>query len=195
MKNPDNCSFYVTYSMQLQRRVKLRRGIQPRSFRFCYRWSWTELQPEGLKTDSQYFIQRKVTLDTRSHQGKLCQVRVLQYLSVRNLTSCEKCLRLCVVCVLTEASVAGELLVDLLHSLNVEATCLCMVHHGLGVMHPNYTFGCFLHVLWSVPGIINILGWKPPQNWQVAPEQRDRGLVSMLCCYLLLQAKNVPRSD
>lgn len=72
--------------------------------------------------------------------------------------------------VLTEASVTGELLVDLFHSLNVEAAGLCMVHHGFGVMHSNNTFGCLLHVLWSVPGIINILGWKPSQNGQVASE-------------------------
>ena len=73
---------------------------------------------------------------------------------------------------LTEASVTGELLVDLFHSLDVEAAGLCVVHHGFGVMHPDYTFGCFLHALWGVPGIINILGWKPSENGQVAPERR-----------------------
>lgn len=71
---------------------------------------------------------------------------------------------------LTEASVTGELLVDLFHSLNVETAGLCMVHHWLGVMQSNNAFGRLLHILWSVPGIINILGWKASQNGQVAPE-------------------------
>lgn len=81
---------------------------------------------------------------------------------------CEKGRRRC--WVLTEASVTGELLVDLFHPLNVEAAGLCVVHHGLGVMHSNNAFGCFLHALRSVPGIVNILGWEPSQNGQVAPE-------------------------
>lgn len=80
---------------------------------------------------------------------------------------CEKRRDQC--CVLTEASVARELLVDLLHPLNVEAAGLCVEHHGLGVMHSNNAFGCFLHALWRVPGIINILGREPSQNGQVAP--------------------------
>lgn len=75
--------------------------------------------------------------------------------------------------ILTEAPVAGQLLVDLLHSFDVETAGLCMVHHRLWVMHSNNTLGCLLHNLGSIPGIINILGWKPPQNGQVAPKRKE----------------------
>lgn len=42
---------------------------------------------------------------------------------------------------LTQAAITGQLLVDLLHALYVEAAGLCMVHHGLWVMHTDQTFG------------------------------------------------------
>lgn len=77
---------------------------------------------------------------------------------------------------LTQASVTGQLLVDLFHPLNVEAAGLCVVHHGLGVMHSNYTFGCLLYAVRGIPGIINILGWEPSQDGQVAPDEGQRGV-------------------
>lgn len=95
-------------------------------------------------------------------------------------------------CVLTEASVTGELLVDLFHSLDVEAAGLRVVHHGLGVMHSNNTFGCLLHALRSVPGIINILGWEPSENGQVAPiEEMERFSERILS--IVLTSKHLQR--
>lgn len=73
----------------------------------------------------------------------------------------------------TKSSVTGELLVDLLHSLDVDAAGLSVVHHGLGVMHADDAFGSLLHSLRSVPGIVDVLRWESSQNGQVAPEQRD----------------------
>lgn len=70
---------------------------------------------------------------------------------------------------LTEASVAGELLVDLLHPLDVEAAGLGVVHHGFGVVNSDHAFGCLLHALRSVPGVVNVFGWETPQDGQVTP--------------------------
>ena len=72
---------------------------------------------------------------------------------------------------LTESPVTGELLVDLFHALDVDAAGLCVVHHGLWIMLADNTFSCLLHGLWSVPGIINMPGWKSSQNGQVASEE------------------------
>ncbi len=63
---------------------------------------------------------------------------------------------------LTQATVAGQLLVDLFHALYVEAACLGMMHHGFGVVYTNYTFGCFLDAFRSIPGFVDILGWETP---------------------------------
>ena len=76
--------------------------------------------------------------------------------------------------VLTEAPVTGELLVDLFHALDVEAAGFCVVHHGLRVVDSNNTLGCLLYRLRSVPGIIDVLGWKPSQNGEVASEGGDQ---------------------
>lgn len=70
---------------------------------------------------------------------------------------------------LTEASVAGELLVDLLHPLDVEAAGLGVVHHGFGVVDTDHAFGRLLHALGSVPGVVNVFGWETPQDGQVTP--------------------------
>lgn len=69
---------------------------------------------------------------------------------------------------LTKASVAGELLVDLLHALDVEAAGLGVVHHGLGVVHADDALGRFLHALWCVPGVVDILRGEAAQDGQVA---------------------------
>lgn len=69
---------------------------------------------------------------------------------------------------LTKASVAGQLLVDLLHALDVEATGLGMVHHGLGVVHTNNALGRLLHALWRVPWVIDVFGGEASQDGQVA---------------------------
>lgn len=81
--------------------------------------------------------------------------------------------------ILTEASVAGQLLVDLLHALDVEAAGLGVVHHGLWVMHANDALGCLLHALRGVPGVVDVLGGVSSQDGQVAPGgRRQRGLAS-----------------
>ncbi|TNN46198.1 putative protein C12orf56 [Liparis tanakae] len=67
------------------------------------------------------------------------------------------------------SSVAGELLVDLLHPLDVEATGLGVVHHGFGVVHADHAFGRLLHAVRSVPGVVDVLGREAPQDGQVAP--------------------------
>lgn len=69
---------------------------------------------------------------------------------------------------LTQASVAGQLLVDLLHTLDVEATGLGVVHHGLGVVHADDALGRLLHALWGVPGIVDVLGREASKDGQVA---------------------------
>ena len=71
---------------------------------------------------------------------------------------------------LTQASVAGQLLVDLFHPLYVEAAGLGMVHHGLGVVHPDHTLGHFLHTLRCVPRVVDVLGWESSEYGQAASE-------------------------
>ena len=70
---------------------------------------------------------------------------------------------------LTQTAVAGELLVDLRHPLDVEAANLGVVHHGLGVMHADHALGCLLHALGRVPGVEDVLGWEGLQYGQIAP--------------------------
>lgn len=77
---------------------------------------------------------------------------------------------------LTEASVAGELLVDLLHALDVEAAGLGVVHHGLRVMHADDALGRLLHALRGVPGVVDVLGGVSSQDGQVAPGGRGGGV-------------------
>lgn len=75
---------------------------------------------------------------------------------------------------LTKASVAGELLVDLLHALDVEAAGLGVVHHGLGVVHAHNALGRLLHALRCVPGVVDVLSWEAAQDGQVASSCRER---------------------
>ena len=65
------------------------------------------------------------------------------------------------------------MLVDLFHTLNVDAAGFCMVYDRLGVVHANSALCGLLHALRSIPRIVNILGRKSPQNGQVAPGVRD----------------------
>lgn len=74
----------------------------------------------------------------------------------------------------TQSSVAGKLLVNLLHPLYVDAAGLSMVHHGLGVMDSYDALGCLLHILWGIPRIIDVFGWKTPQYGQITPGSRER---------------------
>lgn len=76
--------------------------------------------------------------------------------------------------VLTQASVAGNLLVNLLHPLYVDAAGLSMVHHGPGVVDSNNALCCLLHFLWGIPRIIDVFGWKAPQYGQIPPEKEQR---------------------
>lgn len=65
--------------------------------------------------------------------------------------------------VFTQSSVAGKLLVNLLHPLYVDAASLSMVHHGLGVVDSDDAFCRLLHFLWGIPRIIDVFCWKAPQ--------------------------------
>lgn len=71
---------------------------------------------------------------------------------------------------LTESPVAGELLVNLLHPLDVEPAGLGVVDDGPGVVHANDALGCLLNGLWGVPGLIDVPGGEPFQFGQVSPE-------------------------
>lgn len=61
---------------------------------------------------------------------------------------------------LTESAVSGQLLVDLPHPLDVQATGLRMVHHRFGIVHSDHAFGGELHIFRRVPGVVDKLGWK-----------------------------------
>lgn len=54
-----------------------------------------------------------------------------------------------------------------------------MVHHGLGIVDPDDALGCLLHILRGVPGVVDILGRKAPQNRQVTPED-IKGIIKQL---------------
>lgn len=64
----------------------------------------------------------------------------------------------------TQSSVSAQLLVDLLHPLDVEPARLCVVHHGLRVMDSDDALGRCLHGLWSVPRVIDELSRKTSED-------------------------------
>lgn len=72
--------------------------------------------------------------------------------------------------VLTESPVAGQLLVNLLHPLDVEPAGLGVVDDGPGVVHANDALGCLLNGLWGIPGLVDVPGGEPFQFGQVSPE-------------------------
>lgn len=74
----------------------------------------------------------------------------------------------------TQSSVAGELLINLLHPLYVDAAGLSMVHHGFGVVDSYDALGSLLHFLRGIPRIIDVFGWKAPQYGQVTPGGTER---------------------
>lgn len=65
---------------------------------------------------------------------------------------------------LTQSPVAAKLLVDLLHSLDVEPAGLRVVHHGLRVMDADYTLGGRLHGLRGVPWVVDILSGETSED-------------------------------
>lgn len=70
---------------------------------------------------------------------------------------------------LTESSVVGQLLVDLLHPLDVEPAALGVVDHGSGVVHPHHTARPLLHRLRGVPGLVDVAVGEVLQDGDVAP--------------------------
>lgn len=65
---------------------------------------------------------------------------------------------------LTESSVSAQLLVDLLHPLDVEPAGLRMVHHGFWVMDSYDALGCSLHGFGGVPRVVDKLGGKTSED-------------------------------
>lgn len=57
---------------------------------------------------------------------------------------------------LTQALVLGELLVDLLHSVDVEAAGFSVPDHRSGVVHPHHTITGSLQALRSVPRLVDV---------------------------------------
>ena len=43
-----------------------------------------------------------------------------------------------------------------------------MVDHGFGVIHTDNALGSRLHGLWSVPGVVDVLGREPSEDGEVA---------------------------
>lgn len=72
-------------------------------------------------------------------------------------------------CTLTEPSVVGQLLVDLLHPLDVESAALGVVDHGFGVIHPHHAVGCLLDRLRSVPRLVDVAVGVVLQDGDVVP--------------------------
>lgn len=79
-----------------------------------------------------------------------------------------------VVHVPTQSSVAGKLLVNLLHALYVDAAGLGVVHHRPRVVDSHDALGCLLHFLRGIPRIIDVFGWKASQHGQITPGSRER---------------------
>lgn len=65
---------------------------------------------------------------------------------------------------LTKSPVSAELLVDLLHPLDVEPARLRVVHHGLRVMDADYALGGRLHGLRSVPRVVDVLSGETSED-------------------------------
>lgn len=85
---------------------------------------------------------------------------------------------------LTQALVLGELLVDLLHALDVEAAGGRVVDHGLGVVHPHHTVARPLQALWGRPRLVDVTVWVVLQLGDVLPlktKAKCRASLSLLC--------------
>lgn len=68
------------------------------------------------------------------------------------------------VCFLIEVSVLYELLVHLLHSLDVRATRYRVVHHGQRVVLADHAFRRLLHVFRRSPRLVYVLSWHVLQD-------------------------------
>lgn len=66
-----------------------------------------------------------------------------------------------------------QLLIHLLHSLNVESTALCVLDHGFGIVHAHHTVGCLLHGLRGIPGLIDVAVGVVFQDGDVAPSKEE----------------------
>lgn len=76
---------------------------------------------------------------------------------------------------LTESPVVGQLLVDLLHPLDVEPAALGVVDHGSGVVHAHHTARPLLHRLRGVPGLVDVAVGEVLQDGDVAPRGTGTG--------------------
>lgn len=65
---------------------------------------------------------------------------------------------------LTQSPVAAQLLVDLLHPLDVEPARLRVVHHGFRVMDADYALGGRLHGVRGVPRVVDVLGGETSED-------------------------------
>ena len=72
---------------------------------------------------------------------------------------------------LTEASVMGQLLVDLLHPLYVQPAGLGVVDHGFGVVYAHHAVGGLLDGQGGVPGLVDVAVWVVLQDWDVMPKR------------------------
>lgn len=63
-----------------------------------------------------------------------------------------------------------ELLVHLLHPLDVESAALRVVDHRFGVIHPHHTVGCLLDSLRGVPRLVDVAVWVVLQDGDVVPD-------------------------
>ena len=57
-------------------------------------------------------------------------------------------------------SVLGKLLVHLFYSFHVCTTCHSMVYHWHRIVLADYTFCGTLDTFGSIPGLVNVAGWK-----------------------------------
>lgn len=75
---------------------------------------------------------------------------------------------------LTKASVVRELLIDLLHPLDVEAAALCVVEHGFGIIDSHNAVRCFLNRLWCIPRLVDVTARVVLQLRNISPVQCNK---------------------
>lgn len=72
---------------------------------------------------------------------------------------------------LTKASVVRELLIDLLHPLDVEAAALCVVYHGFGIVDSHNAVRCLLNRFRCIPRLVDVTAWVVLQLRNISPVQ------------------------
>lgn len=78
----------------------------------------------------------------------------------------------------------GQLLVHLLHPLNVVLALLDVVHHGHWVVTPNHTLACTLHWLGCCPRLMDVFGWEVFEYREVCSVWEENKIRwSLLCCF------------